>query len=237
LGENFMPQIVDQTQLPPFPAGQGKGAHFRPLPQDVEDGKVREHTLQTINADRQTLYRLWRDVTNAPKFQEYVIEVKPVSPTRSTWTFGDPEDPSSKRISYDTEVYEDVPGERIAWRSVDTDFDEQGEVHFTDSPNGRGTIVTLLEKVTVPGGRLTLAAAAVARRTPRQIVIEDLRHFKELAESGEIPTVVDNSHGPRGFTGSLKLRLYGENNPTPPGTSNLPGAVAPTSSESSPDQL
>lgn len=227
-----MPQILDQSLLPPFPAGQGKGAHFRPLPQDVEDGKVRAHTLQTINADRQVLYKMWRDVTNAPRFQEYVISVVPVSPTRSTWTFGDPEDATSKRISYDTEVFEDIPGEKIAWRSIDTEFDEQGEVHFTDHPSGRGTIVTLLETMRTPGGRLTLAAAALAKRSPRQIVIEDLRHFKELVEAGEIPTVVGNSHGPRGFTGSVKLRLYGENNPTPPGTSNVGYAAAPTSTPS-----
>lgn len=224
-----MPETVDNTQLPVFPAGAGKGAHFTPLPQDVVDGKVRAHTLQTIGADRHSLYQLWRDVTNAPKFQEYVISVEPKSATRSTWTFGDPEDPKGKRLSYDTEVYEDIPGEKIAWRSVDTEFEEQGEVHFEDAPGGRGTRVTLLENMRTPGGRLTLAAAALARRSPRQIVIEDLRHFKELAESGEIPSVVGNPHGPRGFVGSVKERLYGENNPTPPGTSIYETATAPTS--------
>ncbi len=226
-----MPEIVDQSQLPPFPAGQGKGAHFRPLPQDVEDGKVRAHALQTINADRQTLYKLWRDVRNAPAFQEYVVSVIPVSPTRSTWTFGDPEDPKGKRLSYDAEVFEDVPGEKIAWRSVDSEFEEQGEVHFTDHPAGRGTVVTLIEKMTAPGGRLGIAAAALLKRTPRQVVIEDLRHFKELAESGEIPSVVNIPHGPRGFSGSIKARMYGENNPTPPGTSVLPTAQASASDQ------
>ena len=227
-----MPEVVDQTHLPTFPAGAGKGAHFKPLPQDVKNGKVRAHTLQTINADRQTLYKMWRDVTGAPKFQEYVISVEPKSDTRSTWTFGDPEDPSAKRVSYDTEVYEDKPGEKIAWRSVDTSFEENGEVLFEDAPGGRGTRVTLIEDIEVPGGRLAIAAAALTKRTPRQIVIEDLRHFKEFTESGEIPTVVDNPHGPRGFSGSLKARLYGENNPTPPGSSNQETAKAATSSPS-----
>ncbi len=224
-----MPEVLDTTHLPAFPAGQGKGGHFSPLPQDVKGGKVRAHTLQTINADRQTLYKMWRDVTSAPKFQEYVVSVEPKSATRSTWTFGDPEDPKAKRISYDTEVFEDVPGEKIAWRSIDTSFNEQGEVHFEDAPGGRGTRVTLIEDIEVPGGRLAIAAAALTRRTPRQIVIEDLRHFKELAESGEIPSVVNNPHGPRGFSGSVKARLYGENNPTPPGTSVLETAKAATS--------
>lgn len=227
-----MPETVDQSHLPVFPAGAGKGSEYKPLPQDIEKGRMRAHTLQTINADRQTLYKLWRDVRNAPKFQEYVVSVKPVSDTRSTWTFGDPEDSKAKTISYDTEVFEDVPGEKIAWRSVDSPMEEQGVVFFSDAPGGRGTRVLLMEEITVPGGRLTMAAAALSRRTPRQIVIEDLRHFKELAESGEIPTVVGNSHGPRGITGSLKLRLYGENNPTPPGTSNVGHGEAATSTPS-----
>ncbi|MGI4829375.1 MAG: SRPBCC family protein [Janthinobacterium lividum] len=227
-----MPEILDTTNLPVFPAGAGKGAHFIPLPQDVKGGKVRAHTLQTINADRQTLYKMWRDVTSAPKFQEYVVSVEPKSATRSTWTFGDPEDPTAKRVSYDTEVYEDIPGEKIAWRSVDTSFEENGEVLFEDAPGGRGTRVTLIEDIEVPGGRLAIAAAALTKRTPRQIVIEDLRHFKELTESGEIPTVVDNPHGPRGFSGSIKARLYGENNPTPPGSS-VTGEVKAATSEPS----
>lgn len=231
-----MPEIVDQSSLPIFPAAAGKGSHFKPLLQDVEGGKVRAHTLQTIRVDRQTAYRLWRDVTNAPKFMEYVVSVEPKTETRSTWTFGDPEDPAGKRISYDTEVYEDVPGEKIAWRSVDAPLDETGEIHFEEAPGGRGTRVTLLENIKVPGGRLTIAAAALTKRTPRQIVIEDLRHFKELLESGEIPSVVDNPHGPRGFSGSVKQRLYGENNPTPPGTSVIGQAKAATSAPSADQQ-
>ena len=227
-----MPEILDTTHLPVFPAGAGKGGHFIPLPQDVENGEMRAHTQQTINASREHLYKLWRDVSNAPQFQEYVVSVEPKSETRSTWTFGNPEDPNAPRLTYDTEVYEDVPNERIAWRSVDTEFKEHGEVTFQEAPGGRGTVVILQEDQVIPGGRLSIAAAALAKRTPRQIVIEDLRHFKELAESGEIPTVVANSHGPRGFVGSVKTRLYGENNPTPPGTSNLPNAIASTTDPS-----
>lgn len=213
-----MPLVLEK-QLPVFPAGAGRGAHFTPLAQDVHEGKVRAHTLQTIRADRHLLYALWRDVRNAPKFEEYVVSVEPKSATRSTWTFGDPADPTGKRLTYDTEVYEDIPGEKISWRSVDTEFAENGTVMFDDAPGGRGTRVTLIENIEAPGGRLSLAAAALTKRTPRQIVIEDLRHFKEMAEAGEIPSVVDNSHGPRGFFGSIKARMYGENNPTPPGTS------------------
>jgi hypothetical protein len=69
---------------------------------------------------------------------------------------------------------------------------------------------------------LANAAASTAKRGPKQTVIEDLRHFKELAETGEIPTVKGQPHGPRGLTGGIKEWMYGETNPTPPGTGQAP---------------
>lgn len=218
-----MPEHVSRLDsgLPSFPAGAGKGSVFSPLPQDAKDEQMRAHAIQTIDVDPQTLYRLWRDVTVAPRWQEYVISTEPKSDTVTRWVLGDPDDPKGKRIEYDTEIVEDAPGQRLAWRSLDPNIHEAGEVSFYPAASGRGTVVVLQENAKVPGGKLGIAVAGLARRTPRQIVIEDLRHFKQIAESGEIPNVTRNSHGPRGFVGSLKERLYGENNPTPPGTSDL----------------
>jgi uncharacterized membrane protein len=204
--------------LPQFPAGAGRGAIFSPLPQDTNDGKMRAHTVQTIGADAHMLYDLWRKVELAPRWMEYVVSVEPKGDGLYHWVMGDPEDPNGHRVEYDTEITEDVPGERIAWRSVDSTINEAGEVVFIQAAGDRGTVVVLRENAKVPGGALGVAAAAVAKRSPRQIVIEDLRHFKQLAETGEIPNVERNPHGPRGFIGSMKARLYGENNPTPPGT-------------------
>jgi uncharacterized membrane protein len=225
LTEAFMPEVLHPTQtpLPPFPAGQGKGSMFAPLAQDTAGGIVRAHAVQTINAGAESLYRLWRRVELAPRWQEYVVSVEEKSEGLSHWVIGDPEadpaDTSAKRIEFDSEIVEDIPGRKIAWQSVTEGVTEAGEVTFEPTENDRGTLVTLQERVGVPGGALGNAAAAVARRTPRQIVVEDLRHFKQLAEAGEIPSVVGQPNGKRGFTGSLKAKLYGENNPTPPGTS------------------
>jgi uncharacterized membrane protein len=216
-----MPEHVSRldTGLPNFPDGAGKGAVFSPLPQDTKDGEMRAHAVQTILADAQTLYRMWRDVVNAPRWQEYVLSVEPKSETVSHWVLGDPEDPKGKRIEYDSEIVEDIPGEKIAWHSIDSKIDEAGEVIFRKAAGDRGTVVVLQETAKVPGGKLGVAVAGIVRRTPRQIVIEDLRHFKQLAETGEIPNVTRNPHGPRGMSGNLKGRLYGENNPTPQGAS------------------
>jgi hypothetical protein len=69
-------------------------------------------------------------------------------------------------------------------------------------------------------GALGNALAGVAKRSPRQTVIEDLRHFKQIVETGEIPSVKGQPHGPRGISGGIKEWMYGEINPTPPGSSD-----------------
>jgi uncharacterized membrane protein len=216
-----MPEHVSRldTGLPAFAPAAGKGAIFSPLPQDMKEGQMRAHAVQTILADAQSLYELWRDITLAPRWQEYVISAESKSDTVTHWVMGDPSDPKGKRIEYDTEIVEADPGKRIAWRSLDSTIQEAGEVIFRKAPGDRGTVVVLQECAKVPGGKLGVAAAALTKRTPRQIVVEDLRHFKQLAETGEIPNATGNPHGPRGLVGEFKQRLYGEDNPTPPGTS------------------
>lgn len=215
-----MPEHISRldSTLPEFPAAAGRGAIFSPLAQDMHEARMRSHTVQTIGVDAQPLYELWKNVALAPRWMEYVVSAEPKSATLTHWVLGNPEELNGRRLEYDTELVEDIPGEKIAWRSLDSSIKEAGEVLFRPAMGGRGTVVVLQESASIPGGSLGMAAAAVAKRSPRQIVIEDLRHFKQLAESGEIPNVDRNPHGPRGFIGSLKEHLYGENNPTPPGT-------------------
>jgi uncharacterized membrane protein len=218
-----VPEVISKLlngSLPKFPSGQGKGAVFSPLPNEVKDGRLSTHSMQTILVAPQALYELWKDVEAAPLWMEYVVSVERKSDTVCHWVMGDPTDPDGKRIEYDAEITADEPGKRIAWKSITGDVGETGEVTFKPSFNGRGTLVTLRESIKVPGGSAGNALAAIVRRSPKQIVVEDLRHFKQLAESGEIPSVEGQPNGPRGFSGSLKSKLYGENNPTPPGTSS-----------------
>ena len=200
-------------------AGIVQGTAYKPLPQKTEDGYVTAHAVQTINADAQRLYALWHDVESIPRWQEYVVSVKNLGGGKSHWVMGNPEDKDGKRIEFDSQVERDDPGKRIGWKSVTEGVEQEGVVTFEPAENGRGTIVTLIQKQRVPGGFLGNAAAATAKRGPKQIVIEDLRHFKEMAEAGEIPTVAGQPHGPRGVIGGIKEWALGESNPTPPGSS------------------
>ncbi len=197
----------------------GRGQHYSPLPNREENGIVTAHAVQTILAEPTELYRMWRDVSLLPQWQEHVVSVTPVSGGRSHWVMGDPEDKDGQRVEFDSEITEDMPGERISWRSVTEGVEQSGTVTFGRTTSGNGTLVTLIQKMKIPAGALGNATAAVAKRSPKQTVIEDLRHFKQLAETGEIPSVKGQPHGPRGASGGIKEWMYGEKNPTPPGTS------------------
>jgi uncharacterized membrane protein len=194
-----------------------EGGVYAPLPEGTQDGVVTAHALQTIGVDAQALYELWSDVSKFPLWQEHVVSVTPTGAKTSHWVIGNPEDADGKRVEFDSEVTEDVPGRKIAWRSISEDVQQSGSVTFEEAT--RGTLVTLIQAVKVPGGALGNAVAAVAKRSPAQTVKENLRHFKELAETGEIPSVKGQPHGPRGTIGGIKEWMFGETNPTPPGTS------------------
>lgn len=66
-------------------------------------------------------------------------------------------------------------------------------------------------------GKLASVWESIVGRNPKQAVIENLRHFKALAETGEIPRIQGQPHGPRGVIAGIKESVYGEKINTPPG--------------------
>jgi uncharacterized membrane protein len=89
-------------------------------------------------------------------------------------------------------------------------------VIFEEAPGGRGTVATVLQAFRM--GKLTSAWETFTGRNPKQAVIENLRHFKALAETGEIPRTQGQPHEDRGLIGKMKASTYGEKVPTPSGS-------------------
>ena len=193
-------------------AGVVVSGKYVPPPED-KDGKTWVRTTALIQAEPDVLYRMWSDLDRVPEWQEQIAQVTPTGPRTSHWTMrvGD------KTLEWNSEVLNADPGRRVAWRSVDGDVHQAGEVIFERSPSGRGTLVTLLQEFEI--GKLKSAAASIGNRSPKQTAIENLRHFKALAETGEIPRTQGQSHGPRGTIAGAKESMYGEKIPTPPGQS------------------
>lgn len=189
--------------------------HYAPPPTD-EDGKTWVRTNAIVQAHPTKLYQMWRDVDAAPAWHERVVQVRSTGVNTSHWVMRD--EPGDNVLEWDFEILADEPGKRIAWRSLSGEPESAGEVVFETAPGGRGTLVTVLEQFRM--GKWTRAWEAITGRDPKQSVIENLRHFKALAETGEIPRTEPQPHGPRGAIGEMKRSLYGEKIQTPTGATS-----------------
>jgi len=93
----------------------------------------------TIDRPREELYAFWRNFNNLPLFMCNI---------------------------HSAEVTDDDPNRLIAWRLEGAGVCNSGRVEFRDSPDSRGTVVTVTQSH----------------------VRHDLRRFKQLMETGEVST-------------------------------------------------
>lgn len=185
--------------------------HYAPPPED-KDGKTWVRSSVIVQADSQKLYRMWRDVEAAPAWHERITEVRATGPKTYHWVMCD--EPGNNTLEWDFEILADEPEKRIAWRSLTGEPESVGEVIFEPAPGGRGTMVTVLEQVHI--GKFARTWETITGRDAKQSVTENLRHFKAMAETGEIPRTEPQPHGERGSVGSMKRSVYGEKIATPP---------------------
>jgi uncharacterized membrane protein len=138
----------------------------------------------TINRPAEELYRYWHDFQNLPRFMSHLESVEVTGERRSHWKA---KAPAGTTVEWDAEVTEDRPNELIAWRSVEgADVDNSGSVRFTPAPGGRGTEVHVELRYDPPGGAVGAWVAKLFGEAPEQQVMDDLRHFKQVMETGEI---------------------------------------------------
>jgi len=156
------------------------------LAADEDDAGELVGRTVTINAPRQALYAFWRDFRNLPLFMDNVESVRVFDERRSHWVI---QGPADSTVEWDSLITEDVPGEVIAWTSTeDAEVPNSGRIEFRDTSNGRGTQVTVSIAYDPPAGKLGKAVAKLFGREPNIQARRDLRRFKQLMETGEIPT-------------------------------------------------
>jgi uncharacterized membrane protein len=147
----------------------------------------------TINCPAAELYRYWRNFENLPRFMSHLESVKVLSEKRSHWVA---RGPLGARLEWDAELINERPNELIAWRSLEgSEVDTAGSVHFTEAPGRRGTELRVILKYDPPGGKLGAGIARLFGEAPKQQIQEDLRRFKQVMETGEIPTTHGQPHG------------------------------------------
>jgi len=148
-----------------------------------------------VNASREEVYRFWRNFENLPRFMHHLEAVEVKSDRRSRWTaIG----PVGARISWDAEIVNERENESITWHSLPgSDIEIDGAVEFRQAPGNRGTLVEAWIHFQPPAGAAGQAIAKVFGQDPSFLMEQDLRRFKALMETGEIPTIEGQSHGPR----------------------------------------
>ena len=149
-----------------------------------QDGIVEHRRAITVARPVEECYATWRDLERLPRFMRHLESVTMLDARRSHWVA---KAPAGARIEWDAETIEDVPNERIAWRSLPgSDVHNAGTVAFRPAPQGRGTEVRVIMEYKPPFGKLGQKVAKLFREEPGQQVYDDLRHFKQLLEVGEI---------------------------------------------------
>ena len=166
------------------------------------------HAVFLVNASSEQAYGLWRNFAGLPRFMVHLKSVRELDGGRSEWVaLG----PGQREIRWNAEITEDTPSQRIAWRSLpNSDVQTSGSVDFRADPQRRGTFVSANVQYGLPGGALTSGLATLFGKNPEFVVREDLRRFKQLLESGEVPTTRGQTHGPRGIHGHTEQVLFRE---------------------------
>jgi uncharacterized membrane protein len=138
----------------------------------------------TLATSAREAYDLWRRLEDLPRFMAHLDEVSTTGLGISHWRASAP---FGRTVEWDAQITQDVPGERIAWRSVDgAAIGNEGEVRFVSAPGGRGSEVHLRMRYSMPGGRLGETVARYFGEDPHQQIDDDLRRFKQIAETGEV---------------------------------------------------
>jgi uncharacterized membrane protein len=144
---------------------------------------VVRHTI-TVNRSIEEVYAFWRNFSNFPRFMAHVDSVT-VAGKRSHWVATAP---AGMKAEWDAETVEEIENDRIGWRSLErSDVQHSGTVRFVRAPGARGTEVRVELMYTPPAGAVGRAIAKLFGEAPEQQVRDDLRRFKQVMETGEIP--------------------------------------------------
>ena len=135
-----------------------------------------EHVEKTIEVDRpvSTVYNQWTQFEDFPYFMEGVKEVRQLDDAHLHWSA----EVAGKDVEWDAEITEQIPDERIAWRSREG-AKNAGVVTFHRLSDSKSKVMLQMEYD--PDGvveKVGDAAGVVSQR-----VLGDLERFKQYIES------------------------------------------------------
>lgn len=156
-------------------------------------GGERVAAATTVMRSAADLYAVWRNIAGLPAFVDRLESARAIDAVRSHWVLRGPGDVS---FEWEAELIRDVPDDTLAWRTTpDAAFPHAGAITFTELPHGRGTQVRLTVSYLPPGGVLGTAIGHLAGDEVRTFLRLALHRFRQLMETGEIPTTRNQPRG------------------------------------------
>ncbi|MFF4173321.1 SRPBCC family protein [Streptomyces sp. NPDC001744] len=131
---------------------------------------------QTIDVDVpvRNVYDQWTQFEEFPHFMEGVEEIRQIDDRHTHWRTK----VAGVRREFDTEIVDQLPDERVAWRTVDGEVRQKGVVTFQRLDEGRTRVRLAME--VEPEGVVEKAGDALGILDLR--VKGDLKRFKEFIE-------------------------------------------------------
>jgi uncharacterized membrane protein len=149
-------------------------------------GGIRAARSITVMKSPAELYTYWRRLENLPHIMSHLERVEETDPTHSHWVA---KAPLGTKVEWDAEITEDIPNQKIAWRSLpESQIPNEGYVEFINAGEGRGTVIHTSLSYQPPAGALGAAVAKLFGQEPNQQIAKDLRKFQQMMELGEVPT-------------------------------------------------
>jgi uncharacterized membrane protein len=154
---------------------------------------VNVEEVVTINASPEQLFGYWRNLSQLPLFMSHLVSVQQLDYRRSHWVA---KAPAGRTVQWDAEIINEIPGELLGWRTLDrSDVVSAGSVRFKRATGDRGTEVRVRLQYDPPAGKIGATVAWLLGHEPAQSIREDLRRFKQLMETGEVPTIAGQPRG------------------------------------------
>jgi uncharacterized membrane protein len=138
---------------------------------------------KSINVDAPVdeVYEFWRRFENFPLFMAHLREVRRIGEGLSHWVA---EGPAGTTFEWDAITTEEIPGQLIAWKSVEgATVGNAGVVKFLPNEQG-GTRIDVRMTYAPPAGALGHVVASLLGVDPKHAMDEDLVRFKSLIEDG-----------------------------------------------------
>ena len=147
----------------------------------------------TLNVPADVAFAFWRRFSEFPRFMKHVESVTELDDKRSHWVVRGPGD---RTVEWDAEIVEEIPGRSIHWRTIgEPDVRHGGQVGVSSGDRGSRHRGRDSPRVRSARGQGRRDARQVFGEDPEAEVREDLRRFKRLLETGEIPTTEGQSSG------------------------------------------